>query len=128
MAYLLGSIKYAWQRIHAGLVTQSAKKGVCVEDIMCTSGNCSTETVHRYNRKAGRRSRFLKYACDVLILRAGVSRSLRSLLCGQMGIWVESRADDRKVHMTLTTLKEFHNKYPDSTLHSKRSDYLNQQE
>ena len=48
----LDESKYAGHSLRAGLVTQAAKNGASVGDIMRTTGHRSTETVNRYIRKA----------------------------------------------------------------------------
>jgi site-specific recombinase XerD len=48
----LDAKKYAGHSLRAGLVTQAAKNGASVGDIMRTTGHRSTETVNRYIRKA----------------------------------------------------------------------------
>ena len=47
----LDATKYSGHSLRAGLVTQAAKNGVAVSDIMRQTGHKSTETVNRYVRK-----------------------------------------------------------------------------
>ena len=48
----LDPAKYSGHSLRAGLVTQAAKNGVAVTDIMRQTGHRSSETVNRYVRKA----------------------------------------------------------------------------